>query len=72
MQLEIAKEVTHQLEMVWDRRNLAPFEEALRKLLKGKAPGLASLQRSIARQESRVHWLSEGDASTCFFHTNSA
>jgi hypothetical protein len=23
----------------------------------------------FARQESRIHWLSEGDASTCIFHS---
>jgi hypothetical protein len=69
MQLEIAKEVVHRLEMVHDHRTLAPHEEELRKLLKGKALGLALLQRSIARQEARAHWLSEGDASTRFFHS---
>jgi hypothetical protein len=43
MQLEIAREVVHQLEMAYDRHNLAPFEEELRKLLKGKALGLVLL-----------------------------
>jgi hypothetical protein len=49
MQLEIAKEMVHRLEMVRDRRTLTPHEEELRKLLKGNALGLASLQRTIAR-----------------------
>jgi hypothetical protein len=30
--------------------------------------GLASLERTIARQRSRITWLSEGDACTRFFH----
>jgi hypothetical protein len=49
MQLEIAREVVHRLEIARDRHTLAPHEEDLRKLLKGKALGLASLQRTIAR-----------------------
>jgi hypothetical protein len=67
MQLEITKVVIHRLEVVRDHHNLAPFEQELRKLFKGKTLGLASLQRSIACQESRVHWLSEGDTPTRFF-----
>lgn len=33
-----------------------------------KALGLASLQRSIAQQESWPLWLAEGDTPTKFFH----
>lgn len=33
-----------------------------------KILGLASLQRAIARQRSRLLWLSEGGANTEFFH----
>jgi hypothetical protein len=36
--------------------------------MKLKSLGLSSLQRTIARRESRVLWLSEGDAPTKFFH----
>jgi hypothetical protein len=36
--------------------------------LKIKSLGLASVQRTIARQELRLLWLKEGDAPTCFFH----
>lgn len=68
LQLELAKEVVHRLEMARDRRQLAEHEELLRRQLKMKSLRLSSLQRSIARQESRLLWLTEGDAPTKFFH----
>jgi hypothetical protein len=51
-----------------DRHQLLAHEEELRKLLKLKCLGLTSLQRIIARQESRLLWIKEGDTPTCFFH----
>lgn len=72
MQLEMAKEIIRQLELVGDRRNLSAHEDALRRRLKLKALGLSSLQCSIARQESRLLWLVEGDAPTKFFHLHSS
>jgi hypothetical protein len=68
VQLEIAKEVVLRLEMAQDRRVLSCQEESLRQELKMKSLGLSSLQRTIARQESRLLWLSEGDAPMKFFH----
>jgi hypothetical protein len=68
IQPEVAKEVTHHLEIAWDRRLLAQHEEALRHQLKLKSLGLLSLQRTMARQEARLLCLSEGDAPTHFFH----
>jgi hypothetical protein len=68
LQLEITKEVVAKLEVARDSRQLAPHEESLRCELKLKSLGLSSLQRIIARQESRVLWLSEGDAPIKFFH----
>ena len=39
----------------------------MRRELKRKVLGLASLQRAIARQKSRILWLKEGEASERFF-----
>jgi hypothetical protein len=68
IQPEVAKEVTHHLEIARDRRPLAQHEEALRQQLKLKSLGLLSLQRTMARQEARLLCLSEGDAPTLFLH----
>jgi hypothetical protein len=62
--------VVHRLEMVKDRQALVSHEESLRQQLKLKSLGLSSLQRTMARQESCVIWLSEGDAPTRFFHAH--
>jgi hypothetical protein len=43
-------------------------EESLHKEMKLKSLGIASLQRSIARQESRILWLSIGVTPMKLFH----
>ncbi|XP_066333398.1 uncharacterized protein [Miscanthus floridulus] len=68
LQLGIAKEILHHLEIARDSRDLSPSEEWLRKKLKLHCLGLASLERTIARLRSRVLYLKEGDANTSFFH----
>jgi hypothetical protein len=68
IQLEIVEEVVHQMEMARDRRTLASHKESLRREFKLKFLGMTSLQRCIMRQESRLLWLSEGDAPMRFFH----
>jgi hypothetical protein len=40
----------------------------LRRTLKQSVLGLASLERTMARQRLRVRWLKEGDANTSLFH----
>jgi hypothetical protein len=70
LQLVMAQEVVLRLEYARGRRQLAPHEEALRHSLKLRSLALASLQRTIARHESRLLWLSEGDAPTRFFHVH--
>jgi hypothetical protein len=55
-----------------ESRQLLPDERALRRLLKKKLLGLASLERTIARQRSRILWLREGDACTRFFHLHAS
>jgi hypothetical protein len=68
LQLEITKEVLHQLKKARDWRVLAPYEESLRQLVKLKSLSLTSLQCSIARQEAKLLWIREGGASKKFFH----
>jgi hypothetical protein len=60
LQVAMAHEVVLRLECARDRWNLALHEEELRQGLKLKSLGLASLQRTIARHESRLLWLSDG------------
>jgi hypothetical protein len=50
-----------------ESRELSQEEHGFRKLLKRKLLGLASLERTVARQISRITWLSEGDACTKIF-----
>ncbi|KAJ1279149.1 hypothetical protein BS78_04G132900 [Paspalum vaginatum] len=68
MQLAVAKEILHRLEIARDSRSLSQGEDWLRKKLKLHCLGLASLERTIARLRSRVLYLREGDANTAFFH----
>jgi hypothetical protein len=59
--LEVAKEVLAKLEAARDSHQLSSLEESLHCEMKLNTLGLSSLQRTIARQESQVLWLSEGD-----------
>jgi hypothetical protein len=70
IQLETAKEIVLRLEITRDLRQLSASEEDLCKHLKLKSLALVSLPRTIAQQESRILWLSEGGAPTHFFHTH--
>jgi hypothetical protein len=48
-QLLVANEVIHQLDIAQESRQLTPLELALRRDLKRRILGLASLERTIAR-----------------------
>jgi hypothetical protein len=67
----LAKEIVHRLEIERDSRELTENEEWLRKKLKLRCLGLASLERTIARLRSRILYLKEGDANTSFFSSAS-
>jgi hypothetical protein len=68
LQILVANELILKLDVAMESRDLSVEERGLRCLLKRKLLGLASLERTIARHRSRIHWLSEGDACTKFFH----
>ncbi|WVZ71862.1 hypothetical protein U9M48_020394 [Paspalum notatum var. saurae] len=68
LQLALAREIIFQLDAAQEERVLSMEELQLRKQLKFKCLGLASLSRTIARQRSRLLFLEAGDANTKFFH----
>lgn len=67
-QLDLAREILHQLEIAQDVRPLSNLECWLCNQLKKHSLALSSLQRTIARSRSRISWLSEGDANSALFH----
>lgn len=72
MQILAAREVILRLDQAQDRRTLSPEEIDLRKELKQKSLGLASLERTIARARSRITWLRDGDACTRLFRLHAS
>ena len=68
LQIAIAIEVIKQLDIAMGARTLSDAERDLRKCLKRKLLGLSSLERTIARQRSRMLQLREGDGNTRLFH----
>jgi hypothetical protein len=72
LQIEWAKELIFRLDVAQEDRQLSPLEAWLRRELKRKYLGLCSLQRTIARQRSRINWLREGEANTKYFHIHTS
>ena len=67
LQLAVAREVILRFDEEQERRVLEGWEQDLHRALKLRVLGLASLQRTIARQRSRLLFL-RGDANTRFFN----
>jgi hypothetical protein len=64
----MVREVIQKVEQAQDLSALSAEEDLLRRELKMKCLGLASLSRTIARRRSCLVFLREGDANTKFFH----
>jgi len=68
VQLLMARELVLRLDVAQERRLLTEEEAGLRKRMKMRCLGLSSLERTMARQKSRIRQLSDGDANTAYFH----
>jgi hypothetical protein len=69
LQLAIIKEVILQLEAAQESRALTSQEAELRRRLKIRCIGLATIEKSRMRQRSRLTSIRCGDANTKIFHT---
>lgn len=65
--MAVANWVIFRFDQVQELRILSDMELWLRRSLKLALLGLASLERTIDRQRSRIRWLPEGDANTKLF-----
>jgi hypothetical protein len=60
------------LEKAQEERTLTPEELEFKRYLKTKSMGMATVQKSRARQHARLTWIRKGDTNTRFFqlHAN--
>jgi hypothetical protein len=65
--MAMCREVITQLETAQEGRESSKGEVGMIKRLKHKILGLAAIEKSIARQKSKITWLRKGDANTKFF-----
>jgi mannosylglycoprotein endo-beta-mannosidase len=68
LQIALANMIIHHFDVAQETRALSPEEWWLRKTLKHAILALSSLERTMARQRSRLRWLKDGDANTKLFH----
>uniref|UniRef100_A0A453RCP1 Endonuclease/exonuclease/phosphatase domain-containing protein n=1 Tax=Aegilops tauschii subsp. strangulata TaxID=200361 RepID=A0A453RCP1_AEGTS len=67
-QLAISRELLLRFDAAQEQRALSLHEVWLRRLIKLSYLGLASLERTIARQRARIASLKDGDANTTLYH----
>jgi site-specific recombinase XerC len=67
-QLQLAREIVHQLEVAQGGRQLSQLEIWLLHSLKKHSLALSSLLRTVARIRSRIDWLNSGYANMNLFH----
>lgn len=65
--MAICREVIKQLETAQEFRQLSAQEVQFIKQMKARILGLAAIEKSSARQKSRLTWLRRGDANTKYF-----
>jgi mannosylglycoprotein endo-beta-mannosidase len=68
LNIAIANVLIFWLDVAQERRPLSEGERWLRRTLKLLVLGLSSLERTVARQRSRIRWLKDGDANSRLFH----
>ncbi|KAM0921177.1 hypothetical protein ACQ4PT_007069 [Festuca glaucescens] len=71
-QILMANEIIFRLDAAQDTRQLNTPELWLRRKLKLRVLGLASLERTIARQRARIAGVKEGDANPLFFRIHAS